>query len=232
MMKFDSQFSASDLKLASLPGSRLLLLLIGLSVLGIGPWTALAQTTNSSSKLDYSLFKIVTERNIFNAHRSARYRPRAETGLQARVDSFSLVGTMSYEKGTYAFFDGTRSEYRKALKLEDGIAGYKVAAIDPAFVKLASPTNELVLQVGMQLRREENDRWRLSEPSSEPSAASTSETSSGRNAPPGSTASGGRSGADAESATTGTNSGSAAISSGAGGDVLEILRRRREQENN
>ena len=28
----------------------------------------------------------------------------------------TLVGTMTYEKGTFAFFDGSSSEYRKALK--------------------------------------------------------------------------------------------------------------------
>ena len=62
---------------------------------------------------------------------------------------------MTYEKGTFAFFDGTSSEYKKALKLADAIAGYKVTNIAPNGVKLASGTNELDLSVGAQLRREE-----------------------------------------------------------------------------
>ena len=34
------------------------------------------------------------------------------------VDSFSFVGTMSYAKGTFAFFDGTSPDFRKVLELE------------------------------------------------------------------------------------------------------------------
>ena len=81
-------------------------------------------------------------------------------------DSLTLVGTMSYEKGTFAFFDGTSSEYKKALKLTDAIAGYKVTNIAPNGVKLASGTNELELSVGAQLRREEDGPWLLASQSS------------------------------------------------------------------
>ena len=55
---------------------------------------------------------------------------------------------MTYEKGTFAFFDGTSSDYKKALKLTDVIAGYKVTNIAPNGVKLASGTNALELSVG------------------------------------------------------------------------------------
>ena len=102
------------------------------------------------------------DRNIFDPNRYPR-RP----GIEARVrrpksfDSLTLVGTMTYEKGTFAFFDGTSSEYKKALKLTDAIAGYKVTNIAPNSVKLASGTNELELSVGAQLRREEDGPWLL-----------------------------------------------------------------------
>jgi hypothetical protein len=69
---------------------------------------------------------------------------------------------MSYEKGTFAFFDGTSADYKKALKLTDSIAGYKVSNIAPNAVKLVSGTNELELSVGAQLRREEDGPWLLS----------------------------------------------------------------------
>jgi len=49
------------------------------------------------------------------------------------------------------------------LKPEDTIAGFKVVAIETSHVKLASPTNEIELRVGMQLRREEEGEWQLSE---------------------------------------------------------------------
>jgi hypothetical protein len=70
---------------------------------------------------------------------------------------------MKYEKGLFAFFDGTRSDYRKVLKQDDTIAGFKITSIEPSHVKLASATNEVELAVGKQLRREEEGEWRLSE---------------------------------------------------------------------
>ena len=53
----------------------------------------------------------------------------------------TLVGTMTYEKGTFAFFDGSSSEYRKALKRAGIIAGYKLTSIAANSVELASGTN-------------------------------------------------------------------------------------------
>src|SRR6185295_4698756 len=97
-----------------------------------------------------------------------------------RTDSFALVGTMSYEKGFFAFFDGSSSEYRKVAKEEDTIAGFKVTAIDPAYVKLASPTNSFELHVGMQLIHEADGGWRVSErqESAVPSTSASSRLSS------------------------------------------------------
>ena len=46
--------------------------------------------------------------------------------------AFGLTGTLCSEKGAYAFFDGTSSAYRKVLKPEETIAGYKVAEIEAA----------------------------------------------------------------------------------------------------
>ena len=48
-----------------------------------------------------------------------------------QIDFFVLVGTMSYEKGFFAFFDGSHSDYKRVLKREETIAGFKVAAIGP-----------------------------------------------------------------------------------------------------
>src|SRR5262245_16650 len=94
-------------------GAALVVILAGL-------FRGLAQTTNKSASADYSAFKIITDRNIFNPQRHARVngQERKEANRPATVDSFSLVGTMSYAKGTFAFFDGSSSEYRKVLKPE------------------------------------------------------------------------------------------------------------------
>src|SRR6266404_1853175 len=77
-------------------------------------------TTSITSHVDYQSFRIISERNIFNPNRSGRsdrseYRTRREPDRRGRSTAFGLIGTMSYEKGSFAFFDGTSSEYRKVL---------------------------------------------------------------------------------------------------------------------
>ena len=117
---------------------------------------------------------------------------------------------MSYEKGIFAFFDGSSSAFRKALKQEDSIAGYRLAGIEPNAVKLANGTNEVELKVGMQLRREDQGSWVAS---AQPQTYTASSSTPG-NATSGSTGS------------TQSDSGSSAAES----DVLKRLRERREKE--
>ena len=113
------------------------------------------------ASLDYAAFRLIVERNIFDPNRFPRRGPSGPQTPPKQVDSVTLVGTMSYEKGTFAFFDGTSSEYQKALKLTDAIVGYKVTNIMPDSVTLMAGTNEVEMRVGMQLRREENGPWKL-----------------------------------------------------------------------
>ena len=172
---------------------------------------ALAGASNAPVSLDYSAFKIIVDRNIFDPNRypqrpgTPRVRPTPRS-----VDSLTLVGTMTYEKGTFAFFDGNSSEYKKALKLADAIAGYKVTNIAPNGVKLVSGTNELELRVGAQLRREEDGPWLLAGQSA-PYAP----------APPS---------APSNAAAPTTTSSSDAASSGADNDIIKKLMQRREKE--
>src|SRR5438045_3110831 len=61
-------------------------------------------------------FNIIQTKNIFNPN---RYRRENFTNqpVRTRLNAFALVGTMSYSKGKFAFFDGTSSEYKKVLEL-------------------------------------------------------------------------------------------------------------------
>lgn len=143
-----------------------LLILLGFWISDFGLWTSsAAQNTNGApGRPDYSNFEIIPKKNIFNPRRSPAYVPRERTPTVYRKtpESFALVGVMSYGKGPMAFFDGTRSDYKKVLKPNDSIGGFKVTAIDDSSVKLASSTNEIEVQVGMQLAREEGGDWKLS----------------------------------------------------------------------
>ncbi|HTG45297.1 MAG TPA: hypothetical protein VK633_12270, partial [Verrucomicrobiae bacterium] len=120
-----------------------------------------AQETNAASGLDLQSFRIISERNIFNPNRSSRGErpPRQDrdrsSERRTRNESISLVGIMSYDKGWFAFFDGSSAEYRKALQPNDAIAGYTISEIAPNFVKLESTNSQPVeLRVGMQLRKQ------------------------------------------------------------------------------
>jgi hypothetical protein len=176
-----------------------------------GSANSLAGTNNGGATLDYAAFKLIVDRNIFDPNRIPHGpgTPRVRQTPKS-FDSLTLVGTMTYEKGTFAFFDGTSSEYKKALRLADVIAGYKVTNISPNGVKLASGTNQLELSVGAQLRREENGPWR---PSSQFTSYAPTPASTSTNA----------------SATTST-AGSDTASAGAESDIIKRLMQKREKE--
>lgn len=115
-------------------------------------------------RLDEAAFRIIAERNIFNANRSGgTVRPPTPTRRPATVEVFALVGTMTYEKGTFAFFEGSRSDYTKVLKADGIIAGHKVVEIQANRVKLDIGGKELELPVGSQMRREDEGAWQISE---------------------------------------------------------------------
>lgn len=113
---------------------------------------------------DYAAYKIIHERNIFNANRSPR-RGREEKApvqtapKQIQIDTFTLVGTLSSEQGEIAFFDGSGSDFRKAVKLGASMAGYTVRQVEQSHVKLEAAGKEVVLKVGGQMRREDGGPW-------------------------------------------------------------------------
>lgn len=153
---------------------------------------AAAPPTNAVTRLDLPSFQIISQRNIFDPNR----RPRTEAKAQniskpSQIDFFSLRGTMSYANQSVAFFDGSSSEYSKAVTRADSIAGYKIAEITFNHVKLAAGSNQTInLPVGSQMKRQDNGPWALvenpgSSTDSNPPAASdksASSTSAGSNA--------------------------------------------------
>jgi hypothetical protein len=119
-----------------------------------------ADETNSPNTLDYGSFNIISTRNIFNPNRRNYRAPSTERRTQ--VDSFTLVGTMTYEKGPVAFFDGTSSEFRKPLKPADTIAGYRIADIGQNTITLLAGGDKTIkLTIGMQMKRTDGGPWTL-----------------------------------------------------------------------
>lgn len=176
-----------------------------LVALSLAAAEAPSSETPAASTRDYSSFRVIAERNIFNASRSGRSGggPR-EQRRPVQVDTLSLVGTLIYAKGPVAFFDGSGSSFRGAHRADDKVAGLRITQIQPNSVKLEMGTNLVELKVGMQLRREDQGEWRIASGGERSSAPGTSSSSSS------------------------SASGSAASASPSG-EVNEVLRRLMEQ---
>ena len=133
------------------------------------------QPTAVVDEWSYEAFKIINDRNIFSSTRtrsSAREENRSQP-KRVRVDKFALVGTMSYFKGSFAFFDGSESGYRKSVKVGEKVAGFEIQSISQDSAKLVAGTNTVVLKVGTGMQREEEGDW---QPSASPGGFETAST--------------------------------------------------------
>jgi hypothetical protein len=140
-------------------------------VLLIGLTTPLAWA--QGSKPSYDSFKLVKSRNIFDPNRRA---VRREESREARPESRSrpnwlmLTGTMVTEGKTLAFFNSSRSDYRKVVAVGESIADYKVTAITPLQVEWERGGQRSVLAVGRQVSIEGTTTEPLESPAPEETA--------------------------------------------------------------
>lgn len=132
--------------------------IVGALLLSAVAFSAAAQPASGT---DFAPFQLIGQRNIFDPNRVPHLRSSTRSATPV-VDSFSFVGTLSYAKGTFAFFDGTSPGFRKVLELDGSIADFKVAAITPKAVTLQSGTNETVLPLGTQMYRDDDGHWVVS----------------------------------------------------------------------
>ena len=156
------------------PARALICLAVCAAVLALDGPKAAAQSTNAPAVLDYSSFRIVADRNIFNPNRYPHTNGRRRT-VSRSAPTFSLVGTMTGRDGMLAFFDGTESDYRKVLSVNGTIAGYRVASITLNGVTLTSTNKPIELAVGARMQREGNE-WQLAGAGELPAGTVESET--------------------------------------------------------
>ena len=105
-----------------------------------GGLSAPAQSNNTvPGDTDYARFsQFISDRNIFDPSREPRTRMTStrtsapDTHPDRRAPYFTLVGTMSYEKGMFAFFDSNNSDMKKgAGRPTMKSVFYKVKEITP-----------------------------------------------------------------------------------------------------
>jgi hypothetical protein len=181
---------------------------------------AFAQSNGVPGDTDYAKFsQFVTDRNIFDPGRQPHFyspttRPRTRTRTRSTsAPALTLVGTMSYEKGMFAFFNGNSSDLKKALQAGEKIADYTVVDISPNRVKLetADKKKQFEMKVGDAMRQV-NGRWVFAGADEVSSETSSTETTA--------------SPASGESAAPATPS-----SASEPNDVLKRLMQLREKEN-
>jgi hypothetical protein len=105
-------------------------------------------------------FQISAERNM-SAPQSAGRPAETEAPSKPTFDSLVLTGTMSYEKGRFAFFDGSNPYLRRVLKVGETIGSCVLTEIAFEQVKLKAGELELELPVGRCLLREKAGQWKL-----------------------------------------------------------------------
>lgn len=120
-------------------------------------------TSSNSRSPDDTAFRIVAERNIFDANRSGGQVRLSSSRRPSRVESFTLVGTMAYEKGAFAFFNGSSSQLSKVLKANGVIASHKIVDVLANGVKLEADGRIVDMPIGMAMRREDEGTWHLTE---------------------------------------------------------------------
>jgi len=145
-----------------------------------------------------------------------------------RVESFALVGTMAYEKGVFAFFEGSSTEYTRVLQQNGVIAGHKLVDVQANSVKLEADGKTTDLVVGAAMRREDEGTWHPGE-----AVASNSMDSSSRDAED-SYRSRGRDDhnhrSDSRERSTSSSAASSAPSSADQAEVLKRLMERRQRD--
>jgi len=137
-----------------------------LAILLAGGVSTFAQSNGVPGPDDYTSFsRFITDRNIFDPSRephnynpnSRQHRSRARSN---GTPGIQLVGTMSYEKGMFAFFSGNSADLSKVLQVGDKIVDYTITAItaDSVGLESADKKEQMALNIGDGLRQE-NSKW-------------------------------------------------------------------------
>jgi hypothetical protein len=186
-------------------------------------FAASAQTNGVPGPQDFAAFsRFITDRNIFDPNRqphfyTSTYRPHTTHHTHTSAPGLQLVGTMDYDKGRFAFFNGNSDDLKKVLAVGGTVAGFTVLEILPNQVRLVSADKkgQLTLNVGDGLRQD-NGKWVLAETGDYISSASTPDASAA---------------ASSSSSTSEESSSEAPASASEPNDVLKRLMQQREKEN-
>jgi hypothetical protein len=110
----------------------------------------------------FDAFRLIVDRNIFNPNRSGRSSRSADEAPAVRTDTIAFVGTMDYDKGVFAIFDGSEAGFRKKLRAGDSVGPFAIKRVTSDSVDLEREGQASTLKIGQQLRRPEGGEWSVS----------------------------------------------------------------------
>lgn len=107
--------------------------------------------------------RTIADRNIFNSSRGLQDAPtpsKAGVPTATQAVSIQFVGTMSYEKGEFAFFQGSSAVLSQVMRVGDKIEGYTITGITgyQAELESADSGDRLELAFGDGLQQDKN-KW-------------------------------------------------------------------------
>jgi hypothetical protein len=136
-----------------------IILLAALAFAGV--FSARAQSNDTSGDPDYGKFaSFITDRNIFDPNRyphnqRSSYHPTKHTKHTNGPQGVTLVGTMAYEKGFFAFFNAGDSDLKKVVSYGGEIADYTVKDISATTITLVGKDKkEVTMKIGDQMYQE------------------------------------------------------------------------------
>jgi hypothetical protein len=166
-------------------------LALGAAVL-MGSVAAFAQSNGVPGPDEYAAFShFITDRNILDPTRQPHNYDSRRSFRPTRIrtprgtPAVQFVGTMSYEKGLFAFFSGNNVDLSQILRVGEKLQGYAITDITATNVVMesADKKEQLELEIGDGLRQE-GDKWIFSKAGElpaevSPTAPSSSPSSSG-----------------------------------------------------
>jgi hypothetical protein len=117
----------------------------------------------SPQPVNYDSFKIILDRNIFDPNRSSRSHKTSPPEKPKEVETINLLGTMSYEQGSFAFIESNNPPYNQTVREGEKFSNCTVGKIFLTHLILTAGEKEIRWPVGAKIYREDQGNWKLAD---------------------------------------------------------------------
>ena len=140
-----------------------ILLMAALYLMLFIPFQGYTDNGNSSSPPDFSEFRIILERNIFDPGRTPGYGNAARSRERPpETERLYLKGVLIQKGAALAFFEGTKAAYNAIRTTGESIGEFKISHIHTERIIIEGEGRRIEIPVGSGLMKEEGREWELS----------------------------------------------------------------------